>query len=118
MSLTYGILGFLSYGSMTGYDLAKAFGCSVNFFWNAQTSQIYRELGRMEGEGLAADAAAQQEALFYHGEGSGKLSGMALVSRGDGPSDEKCLFDENFLFGFPDAKGEYPDAAGLPASAA
>ena len=46
MSLTYGILGFLSYGSMTGYDLAKAFSCSVNFFWNAQTSQIYRELGR------------------------------------------------------------------------
>ncbi len=54
MSLTYGILGFLSYGTMTGYDLAKAFGCSVNFFWNAQTSQIYRELGKMEEEGLVA----------------------------------------------------------------
>lgn len=60
MSLTYGILGFLSYGSMTGYDLAKAFGCSVNFFWNAQTSQIYRELGRMEGEGLVASELVLQ----------------------------------------------------------
>mgnify|MGYP000004884530 CR=1 FL=1 len=60
MSLTYGILGFLSYGSMTGYDLAKAFSCSVNFFWNAQTSQIYRELGKLEEEGLVASELVLQ----------------------------------------------------------
>ena len=48
MSLNHSILGFLSYGSMTGYDLAKAFGSSVRFFWYAQTSQIYLELNKLE----------------------------------------------------------------------
>jgi len=48
MSLSHSILGFLSYQSMTGYDLAKAFGSSVRFFWYAQTSQIYLELNKLE----------------------------------------------------------------------
>lgn len=48
MSLSHGILGFLSYGSMTGYDLSKAFSSSVKFFWYAQTSHIYLELGKLE----------------------------------------------------------------------
>ncbi len=48
MSLSHSILGFLSYGSMTGYDLAKAFGSSLKFFWYAQTSHIYLELNKLE----------------------------------------------------------------------
>ena len=48
MSLSHSILGFLSYQSMTGYDLAKAFSSSVRFFWYAQTSQIYLELNKLE----------------------------------------------------------------------
>lgn len=48
MSLSHSILGFLSYESMTGYDLAKAFGSSVRFFWYAQTSHIYLELNKLE----------------------------------------------------------------------
>lgn len=48
MSLKHGLLGLLNYGPMTGYDLDKAFKVSLNFFWQAQTSQIYRELKAME----------------------------------------------------------------------
>ena len=48
MSLKHGILGLLSYGSMTGYDVKKLFSESLNFFWNTQTSQIYRELDTIE----------------------------------------------------------------------
>lgn len=48
MSLSHGILGFLSYGSMTGYDLSKAFDSSVKFFWYAQASHIYLELNKLE----------------------------------------------------------------------
>lgn len=48
MSLRHGLLGLLSYGRMTGYELDKAFKDSLNFFWHAQTSQIYRELNAME----------------------------------------------------------------------
>lgn len=52
MSLSHGILGFLSYGSMTGYDLSKAFDSSVKFFWYAQASHIYLELGKLEKKGF------------------------------------------------------------------
>jgi len=48
MSLKHGLLGLLNYGDMTGYELDKAFKVSLNFFWQAQTSQIYRELNAME----------------------------------------------------------------------
>ena len=51
MSLKHGLLGLLNYGSMTGYELAKAFKDSLSFFWQAKASQIYRELDSMESSG-------------------------------------------------------------------
>ena len=51
MSLKHGLLGLLDYFPMTGYDLNKAFKDSLAFFWQAQTSQIYRELNTMESLG-------------------------------------------------------------------
>lgn len=51
MSLKHGLLGLLNYSDMTGYELAKAFNASLSFFWQAQTSQIYRELNKMEEQG-------------------------------------------------------------------
>lgn len=52
MSLAHGILGFLNYGTMTGYDLSKAFDSSLQYFWHAQNSQIYQELSKLEKKGL------------------------------------------------------------------
>ena len=52
MALKQGLLGLLNYGEMTGYELAKVFNDSLSFFWQAQTSQIYRELNQLEAEGL------------------------------------------------------------------
>ena len=60
MSLSYCILGFLTYGSMTGYDLSKAFGSSVKFFWHAQASHIYLELGKLEQKQLVTCAHIAQ----------------------------------------------------------
>lgn len=51
MSLQYAILGLLSYHPMTGYDLKKLFDDSINNFWAASLSQIYRELGTLENKG-------------------------------------------------------------------
>lgn len=51
MSLAFGILGFLNYGSMSGYDLTKAFESSLDFFWHAQKSQVYQELKKLEKKG-------------------------------------------------------------------
>jgi DNA-binding PadR family transcriptional regulator len=36
---------------MTGYELDRAFKDSLSFFWQAKTSQIYRELAAMERNG-------------------------------------------------------------------
>lgn len=46
--LKHGILGLINYHEMTGYEIMQAFRDSLNFFWKAQTSQIYRELQALE----------------------------------------------------------------------
>lgn len=52
MSLPHAILGILSVMPMSGYDLkTQAFDQSVAHFWQADQSQIYRTLSRMEAEG-------------------------------------------------------------------
>lgn len=49
--LKHGILGLLNYGDMTGYEIREIFNKSLNFFWQAQSSQIYRELHTLEKNG-------------------------------------------------------------------
>ena len=53
MSLKHAILGFLSYMPLSGYDLKKAFDSSVQHFWPANQSQIYRTLAELEESGMA-----------------------------------------------------------------
>lgn len=58
--LKHGILGLLNYGEMTGYEIREAFQSSLNFFWPAQTSQIYHELEVLEGRGWIEKRAVEQ----------------------------------------------------------
>jgi DNA-binding PadR family transcriptional regulator len=46
---------------MTGYDLKTFFKNSVNFFWSAELSQIYRELAKLEKQGYVTSRIEQQE---------------------------------------------------------
>jgi len=48
MSLKYGILGLLRYSPQSGYDLVKTFDDSLQFFWQATSSQVYREVHALE----------------------------------------------------------------------
>ena len=57
MGLRQAILGFLTADDMTGYEFAKAFDGSVGNIWAAPHSQIYRELRKMEEEGLVRGRA-------------------------------------------------------------
>ncbi len=62
MSLKHGLLGILHHGPMAGYDLNQIFNQSLNFFWAAETSQIYRELNSMEKQGwLSSEIVLQTE---------------------------------------------------------
>ncbi len=51
MALAQAILASLNSEAKTGYDLAKQFGAD-GFYWRASHQQIYRELSRLEGDGL------------------------------------------------------------------
>ncbi len=61
MSLEFAILGFLNYHPHTGYDLKKIFDHSVQHFWHADQSQIYRTLARLTEQGYACMEKVPQE---------------------------------------------------------
>ncbi len=61
MSLEHAILGFLNYRPLTGYDLKKIIDGSVQHFWPADQSQIYRTLSRLEENGFAEKKIVHQE---------------------------------------------------------
>ena len=58
--LKHGILGLLNYGDKTGYEIMTVFRDSLNHFWTAQTSQIYRELQTMEKSGWISQRHVEQ----------------------------------------------------------
>lgn len=68
--LKHGILGLINYHELTGYEIMEAFRDSLNFFWSAQTSQIYRELQVLEKQGwvsktVVAQTGKPDKNLFY-----------------------------------------------------
>src|ERR1041385_3939936 len=46
------VLGMLTFGPRSGYDIKSAVDRSTRFFWAASYGQIYPELRRLEEEGL------------------------------------------------------------------
>ena len=58
--LKHGILGLLNYGDMTGYEIMTAFRDSLQFFWSANTSQIYRELQTLRSKGFVTCHKVEQ----------------------------------------------------------
>lgn len=61
MSLKHAILGFLSFYGMSGYDLKKAMDSSVQHFWHADQSQIYRTLRKLKKDGLVTQEVIERE---------------------------------------------------------
>jgi DNA-binding PadR family transcriptional regulator len=57
---TYGVLGMLTFGEMSGYDLGKAIEGSIGFFWAPAKSQLYAELRRLVGLGWARERRVEQ----------------------------------------------------------
>ena len=61
MALRDAVLATLLEAEASGYDLAKGFDASVANFWMATPQQLYRELERMESQGLVRARVVQQE---------------------------------------------------------
>jgi PadR family transcriptional regulator AphA len=61
MALEHAILGFLSGGPMTGYDLkTRCFDEAAGHLWTADQAQVYRTLDRLESGGLARSKLVPQ----------------------------------------------------------
>ena len=58
--LKHGILGLINNSDKTGYEIKTVFRDSLNHFWTAQTSQIYRELQTMEKAGWISQSHVTQ----------------------------------------------------------
>jgi DNA-binding PadR family transcriptional regulator len=50
------LLGFLTGGELSGYELAKAADEIIGDFWHVTRSQVYRELAALSERGLAVPA--------------------------------------------------------------
>lgn len=61
MALRNAVMAALLAGEASGYDLAKGFDATVANFWTASPQQLYRELERMEAEGLVEARVVEQE---------------------------------------------------------
>ncbi|MFG2472253.1 MULTISPECIES: PadR family transcriptional regulator [Streptomyces] len=61
MALRNAVMAALLQGEASGYDLAKAFDATVADFWMSTPQQLYRELERMEAEGLVTARVVEQK---------------------------------------------------------
>jgi DNA-binding PadR family transcriptional regulator len=60
MALAHAVLAILIRKPCSGYDLAKRFEGSVGYFWKATFQQIYRELARLEEQGMLSVETIQE----------------------------------------------------------
>ena len=56
----YAIMGILSMGPMSGYDIKKKFEKSLSYFWSESYGQIYPILKKLAKQGLATRSIERQ----------------------------------------------------------
>lgn len=59
---SYGVLGLLTFGEMSGYDLVKMAEQTIGHFWTPAKSQVYAELKRLAGLGHVTETLVEQDA--------------------------------------------------------
>ncbi|MGH2682477.1 MAG: PadR family transcriptional regulator [Actinomycetota bacterium] len=60
---SYAVLGLLTFGEMSGYDVTKVAEQSIAFFFTPAKSQIYSELRRLVSLGYATEREVEQDRL-------------------------------------------------------
>lgn len=76
MSLRHAVLGLLTEGPASGYDLLKLFDVSLSNVWPATQSQLYTELGKLSDAGLvtvSAEGPRGRKEYAITAEGSAEL---------------------------------------------
>jgi DNA-binding PadR family transcriptional regulator len=57
---SFAVLGLLTFGARSGYDLLKLAETSIGFFWTPARSHVYSELKRLSSLGLVAHERVEQ----------------------------------------------------------
>ncbi|MBN8553296.1 MAG: PadR family transcriptional regulator [Caulobacterales bacterium] len=86
MSLPHALLTALVERPSSGSDLAARFDRSIGYFWNASHQQIYRELARLEAEGLIRSLPQQSgrgRKRAYEILPAGRVALTAWMGQGD-----------------------------------
>ncbi|AFY57104.1 putative transcriptional regulator [Rivularia sp. PCC 7116] len=64
MALTQAILALLTKKSASGYELAKQFNADFVHLWKASQQQVYRELAKLEEQGLVSCEIVPRDAFL------------------------------------------------------
>ncbi|MBP5910268.1 PadR family transcriptional regulator [Streptomyces sp. LBUM 1478] len=98
MSLPHAILTALLEKPSSGLELTRRFDRSIGYFWSATHQQIYRELGRLEGEGhiraLPSERPARGQKKSYEVLAAGRAE---LARWTAAPQDPKPWRDALFV---------------------
>jgi DNA-binding PadR family transcriptional regulator len=85
------VLGLLTRGAMSGYDLKKAIDSSVGYFWGPAKSQIYAVLPRLVDAGLATSKKVAQsqrpDKKVYRITGDGRAALKRWIEGTPAPPD-------------------------------
>lgn len=93
------VLGFLSIGPLTGWDLNALAQVSVGFFWNMTRSQIYRELQSLEELGLVkVEETGSRNARRFHLTAKGRKRLKEWLAESPGDSIERNPFLVKLFF--------------------
>ena len=58
---SFAVLGLLTFGEMSGYDVMKLAEESIGHFWSPAKSHVYAELRRLAASGLATERHVEQD---------------------------------------------------------
>ncbi|MFG3250119.1 PadR family transcriptional regulator [Streptomyces sp. NPDC048187] len=98
MSLPHAILTALVEKPSSGLELTRRFDRSIGYFWSATHQQIYRELGKLEAQGLIRALPDQQPARGQKKSYEVLPAGRAELARWTAaPHDPKPLRDTMLL---------------------
>ncbi len=102
---SFALLGLLSFGEMSGYDLKQLADRSIRFFyWSPASSQIYAELRRLAERGYATEREVEQvrrpDKRVYRITEAGLIALREWLVEGDsGPDVIKSPFLLRIFFG-------------------
>lgn len=88
MSLRHAILTALLERPSSGLDLTRRFDRSIRFFWSATHQQVYRELAKLEAEGLVRTVPqppTRGSRKEYEVLGDGRDDLLGWVGQSEGP---------------------------------